>query len=260
MGCLGTVIGFFIVMGALAAFEAVFFALPLIGAVILYIYFSKYTEIPKWWKVLTIVMGAASTALFAVDVFDKTIHIGPAPFLLFSMYGVLSAIFFAVKRKTSGSTFFPRSNADGEDINAFSQAYDETIVTDSDEDENDDDLLDEEVKTKALCEKLKQNFKVDTAFWKERHLDFKCNLTSSYTMLYINFEIKHTSGTRWQYKDGGLTIKVNAYDAEENLLYMDDLYLDNEDLKHNRFSDYLLLNYEDVKAADSLEMYAYWEE
>ena len=45
-------------------------------------------------------------------------------------------------------------------------------------------------------------------------------------MLYINFETKHTSGTRWQYKDGGITIKVNAYDAEENLLYMGDTYLD----------------------------------
>lgn len=205
-------------------------------------------------------MVAASTVLFAVDVFDETIHTGHAPFLLLGMYGVLSAIFFAVKRKTSGSTFFPSINADEEDINAFSQEYDETIVTDSDENENDDDLLDEEVKTKALCERLKQNFKVDTDFWEEMHLDFKCKLTSSYTMLYINFEIKNTSGTRWQYKDGGITIKVNAYDAEENLLYIDDLYLDNEDLKHNRFSDYLLLNYEDVKAANGLEMYAYWEE
>ena len=164
MGCLGAVIGIFIVMGALAAFEAVFFALPLIGAVILYIYFSKYTEIPKWWKVLTIVMGAASTALFAVDVFDKTIHIGPAPFLLLSMYGVLSAIFFAVKRKTSSSAFFPSINADEEEmINAFSQEYDETAVTEPNEDENDDDLL-EEIKTKALCERLKQNLKMDTAF------------------------------------------------------------------------------------------------
>lgn len=97
--------------------------------------------------------------LFAVDVFDETIHTGHAPFLLLGMYGVLSAIFFAVKRKTSGSTFFPSINADEEDINAFSQEYDETIVTDSDENENDDDLLDEEVKTKALCERLKQNLK-----------------------------------------------------------------------------------------------------
>ena len=163
MGCLGTVIGIFIVMGALAAFGTVFLALPLIGAVILYFHFSKYTEIPKWWKALTIVMGAASTVLFAVDVFDETIHTGPASFLLLGMYGVLSAIFFAVKRKTSSSAFFPSINADEEDINAFSQAYDETIVTDSDEDENDDDLL-EEIKTKALCERLKQNLKVDTAF------------------------------------------------------------------------------------------------
>lgn len=159
MGCLSTVIGIFIVMGALAAFGAVFFALPLIGAVILYFRFSKYIEIPKWWKALTIVMVAASTVLFADDVFDETIHTGHAPFLLLGMYGVLSAIFFAVKRKTSGSTFFPSINADEEDTDVFSQEYDETIVTDSDENENDDDLLDEEVKTKALCERLKQILK-----------------------------------------------------------------------------------------------------
>ena len=48
MGCLSTVIGIFIVMVAVAALKEVFFALPLIGAVILYFRFSKYIEIPKW--------------------------------------------------------------------------------------------------------------------------------------------------------------------------------------------------------------------
>ena len=125
----------------------------------------------------------------------------------------------------------------------------------------DDTLYDDDEKhAQTVCALLRENTIIDTAFWDEMHLNFKCNLVTNYTSLQLNFEIKNTSGVPWYDGGGGITIKANIYDANGNLLAVEDVFVEDRELTHNRYSDYLYFDFDDMSKAASMEIYAYQED
>lgn len=92
------------------------------------------------------------------------------------------------------------------------------------------------------------------------HLTFKCNLVTSYTSLQLNFEIKNISGVPWYDGGGGITVKANVYDSKENLLYIEDTYIEDSELTRNQYTDYLYFDFDDVKKAAKIEIDAYQED
>ena len=133
-------------------------------------------------------------------------------------------------------------------------------ITDLLSEESEEDFSDDDIKSKELCSTLRKNLQVDMAFWDEMHLNFKCNLVTSYTSLQLNFEIKNESGVPWYNGGGGITIKANFYDRNGNLIHVDDVYIEDEVLVKNRFSDYLYFDFDDISEAVSVQLYAYQEE
>ena len=65
-------------------------------------------------------------------------------------------------------------------------------------------------------------------FWNEIQSDFKYNLVASYDSLQLNFEIRNNTGVSCYNGDGGIMIKVNFYDANDNIVHGDDAYIENE--------------------------------
>ena len=119
-------------------------------------------------------------------------------------------------------------------------------------------LYPEERKSRALSAKLNKKIVVDTQFWNSMNLDFRCNLVTDYTLLQLNYEIKTLSGKHWNYSSP-IRIKVNAYDAKNNLLHVNDTFVTSSELLGGKHTDYLYLEYDKVKNADYLEIYAYYE-
>jgi len=122
-------------------------------------------------------------------------------------------------------------------------------------DEMDSD--DEETVVKEVCSKLKKNLRIDMAFWNEMHLDFRCNLVTSYDQLQLNYEIKNTSGVPWYCGGGGIEIKANVYNADGDLLCVEDDYIDDDEIAKNRYSAYILFHLDDVKEAAYIEIFAH---
>ena len=114
--------------------------------------------------------------------------------------------------------------------------------------------------TKRLCAKLKDHLSVDMAFWNEMNMDFKCNLVPFYDALQLNFEIKNNGGMSHNNVCDGICVKANFYDKKENLIYIDETYIDDDILRKKRFSDYLLVDYNVIYEATSIYVYAYLDE
>lgn len=121
------------------------------------------------------------------------------------------------------------------------------------------DSGDDEAVAREACSRLKKNLRVDMAFWEEMHLDFKCNLVTSYDQLQLNYEIKNTSGVPWYSGGGGIEIKANVYNAEGELLCIEDDYIDDDDISKRRYSSFILFHIDNLKEAAYIEIYAYQE-
>jgi len=119
---------------------------------------------------------------------------------------------------------------------------------------------DEDSASAKLCARLKHGMTVDPGFWSEMHLTFKCNLVPAYEALRLNFEIKNESGVPWYNSGGGITIKVNFYDRNDDLIHVNDIYIEDEILVKNRFSDYMYFDFDEIAKAVSVQLYAYQEE
>ena len=119
------------------------------------------------------------------------------------------------------------------------------------------DSDDEEAVVREACSTLKKNLRIDMAFWNEMHLDFRCNLVTSYDQLQLNYEIKNTSGVPWYCGGGGIEIKVNVYNADGDLLCVEDDYIDDDEIAKNRYSAYILFHLDDVKEAAYIEVFAH---
>lgn len=141
----------------------------------------------------------------------------------------------------------------------FAEIYEDADDEIDDEFELEDDDMYEE-KVKKLCAKLKKHIKSDMSFWDEMHLEFKYNLVPYYDSLQLNYEIKNLSGVPWYNGGGGIMIKVNLYDADGNLLHLDDDFVEDEELARNRHSAFFLIDYDAAEDAETIEIYAYQEQ
>ena len=130
------------------------------------------------------------------------------------------------------------------------EEFDEEAYDDA-EDEYDDELL-----AKEICAKLKNNLRVDTEFWDERHLEFKCNLVASSDLLQLHYEIKNKSGTPWRYRDGGIEITAIIYNANGELLCVEEEYIDDDELAKKRYASSILFYFDDMQEADYIEVFA----
>ena len=61
----------------------------------------------------------------------------------------------------------------------------------------------------------------------------------------------------WYDSGDGITIKANVYDAQGNLLCIEDVFIEDKELAHGRYSDFLYFDFDEIKCADSIEIYAY---
>lgn len=118
----------------------------------------------------------------------------------------------------------------------------------------------EEVLAKEVCARLKKSLRTDMSFWNETHLDFRCNLVTSYDQLELNYEIRNSQGIPWSNSEGGVEIKANVYNAEGDLLYVEEEYVDSDDLSRNRYSSSFLIYMDNIEEAAYMEIYAYRED
>jgi len=240
MGCLMTIIGFFVLLWAAITFEAASFGFPLIIAYIICKQVQKiYTPSPMW-KISTYAVGLISTIMVLLSVFREDINMGPYPLAIVVVYGLLSYFYYWAKENQNRMLF---SNS--------------IHPCDEDDEENTEDLDDSEQQAKQLCRLLRDKIAVENDFWKEAHLEFEYNLVTSYTSLQLNFEIRNRSGIPWHDSGGGITIKANVYDTQRNLLCVEDVFVEDKELARGRYSDFLYFDFDEIKCADSIEIYAY---
>ena len=143
------------------------------------------------------------------------------------------------------------------DLTEWNIQYMEDLLNDNSCDE---EYIDEEAIAKEVCLRVKKNLRIDMAFWNEMHLEFKCNLVTCYDQLQLNYEIKNTSGVPWYCDGGGIEIKANVYNAEGDLLCIEDDYVDDDDLAKNRHASSFLLYIDDIQDAAYIEVYAYQQD
>lgn len=106
-------------------------------------------------------------------------------------------------------------------------------------------------------ETVRKNLTVDEEVFRRHGMVFKCNLVSHYSALQLNFEISNTKQFASKIgKQEGLKIKANAYDAEGNLLCMEDEWIPYSLLKSGYASDYFYFSSESINGANSIKVYA----
>ncbi len=224
---------------------------------------GKWSMPASWgWTILTGVEMIVSFVIVLLIVIEEATM--TALIVNLVIYIGLSAwILISKHNKIKKASVTQNGNADIATSETYSTgAYDANLsFEDNDNEDADNDYFDaEEEAAKKLCAKLKSNIIVRSEFWNEMHLTFKCNLVTSYTSLQLNFEIKNISGVPWYDGGGGITVKANVYDSKENLLCIEDTYIEDSELTRNQYTDYLYFDFDDIKKASKIEIDAYQED
>ena len=238
-----TIVGFFVLLWAAITFEAVSFGFPLIVAYITCKQVQKISTPSLVWKISTYAVGLISTIMVLLSVFREDVTVGPYPLIIVVAYDLLSYFYYWLK--------------ENRDRRLFQNDFHSIHSCDETEKESTEDLDDREQQAEQLCRLLRDRITVENDFWEDAHLDFKYNLVTSYTSLQLNFEIRNKSGVPWYDSGDGITIKANVYDAQGNLLCIEDVFIEDKELAHGRYSDFLYFDFDEIKCADSIEIYAY---
>ena len=224
---------------------------------------GKWSMPASWgWTILTGVEMIVSFVIVLLIVIEE----GTMTALIVNLViyiGLSAWILISKHNKIKKASVTQNGNADIATSETYSTgAYDANLsFEDNDNEDADNDYFDaEEEAAKKLCAKLKSNIIVRSEFWNEMHLTFKCNLVTSYTSLQLNFEIKNISGVPWYDGGGGITVKANVYDSKENLLCIEDTYIEDSELTRNQYTDYLYFDFDDIKKASKIEIDAYQED
>ena len=85
----------------------------------------------------------------------------------------------------------------------------------------------------------------------------KWNLIAEYDTFHLNFELANTRGLALRMmQDDELTLKANVYDVKGKLLYIEEKWIEQQQLKSDYFADYFYLFGESMDSAHSIRIYA----
>ena len=242
MGCL-LIIGFFVLFWAAITFEAVAFGFPLIIAHAVCKHVQENYNPSPIWKFVTYTVGLISTIMILLNIFCEDINTGLYPLVIVAAY-VLVSYFYYWTKEIQNRTLFPNGHHSLQSYGRIDKEMTE-------------DLDNSEQQARQLCQFLRNKMKIENDFWKEAHVEFTYNLVTSFTSLQLIFEIRNRSGMPWRDNGGGITIKANVYDAQGNLLCIEEVFVEDKEFARGRYSDSFYFEFDEIKSADSIEIYAY---
>jgi len=136
-------------------------------------------------------------------------------------------------------------------------SYSFTITPSAKSLKNSEDEAEQQALIRGLCNHLRSKVLIDTQLFDQHQLQLKGNLVPGEDQeLIYNYELKYKGTDQWKSADGGFEIHLNVYDKDDNLLLVQEDYVDDEDLTVGRYSEYFAIPYEAVAGADHIEVYA----
>ncbi|MBO5645620.1 MAG: hypothetical protein J6S59_00755, partial [Clostridia bacterium] len=112
-------------------------------------------------------------------------------------------------------------------------------------------------KQRKHLETVRKHIAADLSVLSKYGIRIKWNLVEVYDAFHLNFELMNTRGLALKMmQDDELTLKANVYDAKGKLLYIEEKWIENQQLKSDYFADCFYLFSESMDRAHSIRIYA----
>ena len=123
------------------------------------------------------------------------------------------------------------------------------------------DIFDEEEREylKRVAQDLNEKIVIEKAFWDKWGLEFKGRFVTYSDELNLAYEIKDINGKIRTIGYMDLYFKVDFYDAQDNLLYVEEEDVNFGLLKQHAVTDMVWFDENDVAMADRVVIYGYKE-
>ena len=210
-----------------------------------------------WWHILTVAVTVYSTGMLWKDIFDETVDIGSQPYIILIVYGIASLILLGViskfKQSAADNTYAQKNNTHS--YSKASIASESTSSTQirfgSPSTESASPIADD------LLSRLRENLTVERKIFDRYGLTFRFNLIKDHDVLQLNYELSNTKQLVSRISKGtGFTIKANVYDAENNLLCIEEAWVEYGLLKSGYAADYFYFSGDAMSQANSMRVYA----
>lgn len=204
------------------------------------------------WIIINYIIGIIGTVVYLVwsGIFSESPNEDDMFFLITALslfYCIGTILYFRVNPPAKQDKYNNHKPAD-------TYVYNNTFSNDISEGSSSVDM--EEKAANELCHKLKNKIVINIASQNKTQLTFKPNLVTDYENLQLNFEIKKISNFSFS-KIDTIIVKANFYDSKSNLIYIDGLNIYFDEFTHDRYTDYIYFDYDDIHVADRLEIDIY---
>ena len=109
----------------------------------------------------------------------------------------------------------------------------------------------------SLLSRVRKNLTVDKKIFDRYGLTFKCNLIEDCDTLQLNYELSNTKQLVSQISKGtDFTLKANVYDANNNLLCIEETWVEYGQLKSGYAADFFYFSSDSMSRANSMRVYA----
>ena len=110
---------------------------------------------------------------------------------------------------------------------------------------------------RSVAQDLNEKIVIENAFWDNWGLEFKGRFVTYSDELNLAYELKDINGKIHTIGYMDLRFKVNFYDAQDNLLYVEEEDVNFGLLKHHTVTGMVWFNEDDVAMADRVVIYGY---
>lgn len=109
----------------------------------------------------------------------------------------------------------------------------------------------------SLLARVRKNLTVDSKIFDQYGLTFRCNLVDDYGTLQLNYELSNTKQLLSQIGKGtDLTLKANVYDTSNNLLCIEESWIEYNQLKSGYAAAFFYFSSDSMSKANSIRVYA----
>lgn len=217
---------------------------------------SRGERAPIWWDILAVVVTIWSSVMLWKDIANDSIDYGPKPFILLIGFGVASMLLIfiisAIKNKPSNDDYpiYTRTNQ-GIQVKTPSKSKKKIVEPTYSV------IAEESNRASSLLSKVKRNVTVDRTVFNKYGIDFKCNLVEECDTLQLNFELSNTKLLASKIDhDTELFLKANVYDKNNNLLCIEEVWVEYSQLRNGYAADFFYFSSDNMNCANSMRIYA----
>lgn len=217
---------------------------------------NRGKKAPLWWDILAVIFTIMSTVMLYEDIFNDSVDYGPRPFILLIGFGVASLLFIFIlssvgeKKNVDDYPIYTRTNQ-GIQVKTPSKPKKKVVASTY------SGIDEEPVRSSSLLSRVKRNITIDRTVFNKYGINFKCNLVEECDTLQLNFELSNTKLLASKIdRDSELFLKANVYDKHNNLLCIEEVWVEYSQLKNGYAADFFYFSGDNMNRANSMRIYA----